>query len=188
MDSQLANLALIVTRAPWWVWPLFALLVIGGVARLKARSLPLARVTIVPVVFLAWGLISLGGRLADRPLLALPWLAAALLGSTVGWFTSPTGVRADRAQRRIYIPGSPATLFASLTVFVLKYACSVAAAIRPEDRALIAVIDMAISGASAGYFWSGLVRILLRYRAALSDSADAGQPIPGEAGTSPLSA
>jgi hypothetical protein len=164
MDPRLANLAQLMTRAPWWVWLLLAVLVISGVMRLRPRSLPLARIVIVPSVFLVWGLGALGLRLADQPTLALPWLAAALLGSVLGAWTVPAGIRADREHRRIHVPGTPAPLMASLTVFVLKYACNVAAVLRPDDRALIAVIDMAVSGASAGYFWSGLVRMLLRYR------------------------
>jgi hypothetical protein len=180
MDPRIANLLPIVTRAPWWVWPVFLLLVVLGVSRLKARVISMLRLIVVPSAFLIWGLVSLGIRFGANPTLVLPWLGAAVLGSAIGWSTAPAGIRADRERRRVYVPGRAAPLIASLTVFVSKYAINVLAAVRPEAREILALLDMLASGMSAAYFWSGLVRTLLRYRQAPAIEWSAG-PAPAHA-------
>jgi hypothetical protein len=157
----------ILTHTPWWVFLLGALLVARGVPALRTRSVPLARVLIVPSVFMVWGVASLAMRSAAAPMLAPVWFVCAVAGLALGWQTTRLlGVRIDRAARRVTLPGSVVPLVRNLTIFVVKYALGVAAALAPLWRADLALWSIGVSGLSAGYFAAWVLRLVLRYRAA----------------------
>jgi hypothetical protein len=164
MDPRLAGLMQIVTRAPWWVWLILAVLLVLGLRRRRTRIMSLARFAALPAVFLVWGLISLALAASIQPEVAVAWALTAVLGAGAGWLVTPSGIRGDRQRRRIEVPGSTWPLAASLTVFVLKYAVAIALAIKPDARTSIAIVDMAVSGASAGFFAASWVRGLMLYR------------------------
>src|ERR1700729_3972450 len=84
MPGPLAILA----HTPWWAWALCALLVARGVPALRTRSVPVARILIVPAVFMAWGIASLAMRSTGSPELAVAWSACAVAGLAIGWQTT----------------------------------------------------------------------------------------------------
>ena len=53
-------------NTPPWVFVVFALLVVLGVQALRPRILPVWRMVAIPLVFSAWGLITLATRSVNR--------------------------------------------------------------------------------------------------------------------------
>lgn len=137
---------------PLWVWALFLYLMIQGARRLRPRIVDARRLAIVPVVFIVWGLSGLAKRPFDAGTIALFWLAGATLGGILGPLTGPKLLAADRARTLAHLPGSRAPLIRNLLIFGSHYGLNVAAAILPAMAGGLLRADIAVSGASAGYF------------------------------------
>ncbi|MGP0093275.1 MAG: DUF6622 family protein [Xanthobacteraceae bacterium] len=155
----------IVQHTPWWVFALLALLIWLGSQALKPRTLRVWRLLITPVIFIGWGIASLALRSLSAPVLIVDWLVAAAVGAAIAWTTSRLDtVRIDRVQRLVTLPGSAWPLIRNLLIFSAKYAITATVTIAPASKADLAVWDIAISGASAGYFLGWLMRLALAYR------------------------
>ncbi|MGP0092040.1 MAG: DUF6622 family protein [Xanthobacteraceae bacterium] len=154
----------IVQNTPLWAFVVLSVLLTLGVQALRSRVISLWRLLLTPAVFIAWGIASVALQAAP-PTLIVDWLAAAALGAAVAWTTTRLDdVRFDRTRQRVSLPGSAVPLIRNLVIFSAKYALAAAAAIAPMWRADIAWWDIAVSGASAGYFLGWLARLALVYR------------------------
>jgi hypothetical protein len=163
----------ILSMTPWWVFLLFAVLLVSGVQALKPRRVDLRRIFITPAVFVAWALVSLGQAASASPFVLPAWLIAALAGVLMALITAQfQGLAADRALRSVNLPRSVLPLARNMIIFFAKYALAVAIATHPQARAELAVWDMAVSGLAAGYFVGWTIRFVLSYRRA------AAGPIP----------
>jgi hypothetical protein len=159
----------VLTATPWWVYPLLALLVALGLRAARARIASLAQVLITPSVFIAWGIASVALKASGAPLLLLDWLAAAVAGAALALLTSRLdAVVIDRERGLVRLPGSWLPLLRNLLIFAAKYGIAVAIARRQEASAHLVLWDIAVSGASAGYFLFWLARLAGRYRSAPS--------------------
>lgn len=159
----------ILLHTPWWVFAVLALLLVLGVQALRPRVIAPWRLLVTPAIFIGWGLVSLALRLAtSSPVLALDWAVAAALGAGLAWITTGTdAVRVEAAG--IAVPGSPLPLVRNMLIFSAKYALTVAAVLAPARQGEIAILDIAVSGISAGYFlgWLGqIARVYLHARRA----------------------
>lgn len=168
----------ILTGTPWWVFMLFAVLLVLGVQALRPRTMPLARVFITPAVFIGWGLSSLVAAAKASPVV----LPAAIGAGVVGFGLAALTLRLDalRAEPgRVTLPGSALPLFRNLLIFVAKYVIAVASAIRPDWHAPLLLADMAVSGLAIGYFIGWTLRLLGGYRRALSLERTIAVATPG---------
>jgi hypothetical protein len=155
----------ILVHTPWWAWALCALLVARSVPALRTRSVPVTRLLIVPAVFMAWGLSSLVVRSAGSPMLVTAWFPCAAAGLAIGWQTTRLdGVVIDRAAGRVTLPGSAVPLVRNLTIFLVKYAIGVALVLAPAWRTDLALLNIGVSGVTAGYFAAWVLRLSQRYR------------------------
>jgi hypothetical protein len=155
----------ILGHTPVWVWVLLAVLVFFGVRALRTRTMTVWRLMIVPGVFIIWGLVSLGLRIAAVPALIVDWLAGAALGFALAWGTTRLhGMVVDRAVGSVRLPGSSAPLSRNLAIFLAKYCLAVAIAVAPMRAGMLQHWDIMVSGFGAGYFAGWLVRFSLRYR------------------------
>lgn len=166
----------ILSGTPVWVYVLFAWLVWAGLLGLRERSVPIARVVIMPIVFIAWGLAGLAQRGAEG---VAPWLLAALAGMA--------GANAVRARFQIEVPlrrvsqaGSLMPLLRNMSIFLAHYALHVATVFEPARASLLMRIDAAVSGLCAGYFIGSLVRIGRAWQQASLDACEHASPLdPG---------
>jgi hypothetical protein len=98
-------------------------------------------------------------------MVAADWSATAAIGAAIAWTTSRfDSVGIDRARRLVSLPGSASPLIRNLLIFSAKYGLAAAAAMMPAMRSELALGDIAVSGASAGYFLGWLARLALAYR------------------------
>ncbi|PJI43814.1 DUF6622 family protein [Ferrovibrio sp.] len=156
----------ILANTPLWVWALLALLIWLGSLGLKSRRMALRRVAIVPVVFVIWGLSGLAARPFEAGIIAALWLGGLILGATLGLATGPQLLGVDRTRREVELPASGWPLARNLIIFFAHYALIVTAAILTAQKAMLLQADIAVSGASAGYFIGWFVALLRQYRAA----------------------
>jgi hypothetical protein len=164
--AQAAAVGGILQGTPWWVYPLLALLVVLGLQATKPRDVPLARVLVAPAVFIAWGIVSLVARPSFSSGLVLGWLITASFGAALALLTiRGDAVRLDHARHLVHLPGSWLPLARNLLIFAAKYGLAVAAVLAPAARDQLALWDIAVSGASAGYFLAWLARLAVAYRA-----------------------
>jgi hypothetical protein len=154
----------VVSNTPWWAFAVLALLLALGVQALRPRIIPLWRLLVTPGIFIAWGLVSLVLRLGPgSSLYLLDWLVAAGVGAALSWITTrPTAMRIDPGG--VAMPGSIVPLIRNLLIFSAKYALTAAAAFDPAHRQDLAFWDIAVSGASAGYFIGWLAHLARLYR------------------------
>ncbi len=161
----------ILSHTPLWVWALLALLVWLGSLGLKRRRMALRRAAIIPAVFIIWGLSGLVARSFDAATIAALWLGGLALGTALGLATGPRLLSIDRARREVELPASWWPLARNLIIFFAHYALIVAAAILTAHKAALLQADIAVSGASAGYFIGWFAALLRRYRASPKASA-----------------
>jgi hypothetical protein len=163
----LSSILIILQHTPLWVFAVFALLTWLGAQALRPRDVPLWRLLITPAIFIGWGVTSLVVQSTSAPILVAVWSATAAVGAAIGWSTSRLdNVRIDRAQQLVSLPGSASILIRNLLIFSAKFGLGVAAAMMPPWRPELALWDIAVSGASAGYFLGWLARLALAYRRA----------------------
>jgi hypothetical protein len=125
----------ILRHTPAWAFGLFALLVAIGLAQLRDRQLPLARLFVLPGVLLA-----LGASNTWAAIDALPWAGPAWLlglcaaGALALKLPLRAGVRWLPEQQRVLLPGSVAPLVLIMAVFGLRYGVTVAQVLHPALR------------------------------------------------------
>ncbi len=150
----------ILSGTPVWVFVLFAYLAWQGWQRLSPRVTTLRRVAVMPVIFIAWGLIGLVTRPVAAETVATIWSAAATAGGILGALTSPRSLEFDRTRGLVRRPGSILPLLRNLSIFGAHYGLNVAMAMRPDARMDLIGWDIAVSGLSAGYFLGWMIAFL----------------------------
>ncbi len=155
----------VVQHTPPWVLAVFAVLVVLGAQALRPRTLPVWRLLVVPAVFIVWGVIGVATRSAASPGLAVDWLITGAAGFAIASMTTRlAGVRIDRADGRVEMPGSAVPLARNLAIFAAKYGLTAAVAVAPVLQSTLAPWDIGVSGLSAGYFIGWLFRFAIKYR------------------------
>jgi hypothetical protein len=153
----------IVLHTPWWVFLLFAVLVLFGVQALKDRTVPLWRLLVTPAVFIGWGIASLVPQAGASPLLIADWVISALIGLGLAWATGRIDQFRVERTGMVAVKASALPLLRNLVVFAAKYGLTAAAAIEPSRRAVLAPWDIAVSGFAAGYFIGSLIALVRAY-------------------------
>jgi hypothetical protein len=159
----------VLQHTPWWVFAVFATLTVLGVQALRARTLPIWRVLITPLIFCGWGVESLIVQSQNAPLLLTDWLVTCAVAAAVAFAnTRLDNLRINHAERSVALAGSTFPLIRNLFIFLSKYGLGVAAALTPALRPELAFLDVAVSGASAGYFLAWMIRFASLYRRSVS--------------------
>jgi hypothetical protein len=178
---------IILKNSPWWIYPLLALLIWFGMQGMRPRTLPIWRLAIVPLVFTGWGIVSILSRPATSSGVITGWLVCAAVGAGAAWLgTRRMTVAIDFSRGNVTLAGSIGPLVRNVLIFAVKYAIGVAMALLSTRRAEIAVLDIGISGAMAGYFLGWLGRLTTIYRrGAAARSASTPDSLDGSRNRSP---
>src|ERR1700678_1013489 len=96
----------IINKIPIFVWPLFILLLFGGLRARKTGMVPLALLLAIPSVFFTWSLFAFFSRYTDLVSICL-WILCISLGFFVGFsHMQKLNLRFDKQKKRIEMPGS----------------------------------------------------------------------------------
>jgi len=145
----------ILRHTPPWVFALFAALLWLGYVQTRTRSVPFARLAILPLVLVslsAWGIFAAFGA---SPAAYGAWaLGAALVAASNSALRLPRGARYDPATHRFTVPGSWWPLGVILAIFFTRYAVTVTLIMTPALRGAAAFAGAAgfAYGLSSGFF------------------------------------
>lgn len=156
----------ILTNIPLFVWPLFAILLIGGLKARKTGLVPLKVLLLIPIAFFGWSLFSFFGRYADDLLAIFLWILCLGLGFFIGFsHIQRLKPRCDRQKKMIEMPGSWIPLILSMSIFSAKFSIGMMRAMLPhlEGSMLFLALEL-FSGLILGIFSGRAVGCLLRYR------------------------
>jgi hypothetical protein len=117
------NLWQILSGAPWWVYVLFIYLVSIGIKSTKLRTIPIKRVVLFPLFFVAWSGYELYKNVSlGLPSLILWWVVFLVVGAYFGFKEVHSWrFQKDRHKGLITIPGNYSTLVLVVLIFVLKF-------------------------------------------------------------------
>lgn len=154
----------IVVNTPLWVWPLMLFVLWLGWRGLRPRTMPPARLAILPLVGLATSLA--GVAQSPQPGLALAgWAAALLAALPLGWaIGSRRAVRLRPEDGRLEVAGGWFALGFGMSIFVMRYTLGVLFGTMPGLRAeaLWIVLSDGVGGVVTGIGLGWLANLLLR--------------------------
>jgi hypothetical protein len=157
-----AMLMQILLHTPFWVFGLFAALLVVGLLQLSARRAGLVKVSILPLAMLGLSLYGVSAGFASQPWVLLVWLKAL---STSAWLVMrrplPAGTGYDEATRTFTLPGSAVPLVMMMGIFVTKYAVGVAMVLQPglAQHTTSAFAISLLYGALSGVFLGRAMRL-----------------------------
>lgn len=161
------------THTPWWVYALFAFLVVRGVQARRPRVVAVVQLAIWPTLMTLWSSSSLWLHVPSSSTTVMSWALALGLGAGLGHLSvRHRQVRADHQTRRLALPGDTSLLPLVLAIFCLKYAFGYLTARHPElwQDPVFHYTDLIVSGVIAGIFLGKCLGYMARYRAAPSES------------------
>jgi hypothetical protein len=148
------NLWKILSGAPWWVYILFIYVMTIGIKAMKPRIIPIKRIILMPILFVAWSLIGLYAKFQlGFPSLIVYWIIFLALGAYLGvkevhnWH-----FHKDRHKGVITIPGNKSTLVLILLIFFLKFFWGYLYATRLEIPYWVYLSDTISSALVTGFF------------------------------------
>lgn len=160
----------IVVNTPLWVWPLILFVLWLGWRGLQPRTMPPARLAILPLVGLATSLAGIAQSL--QPGLALAgWAAALLAALPLGWtIGARRPVRLRPEDGRLEVAGGWFALGFGISIFAVRYALGVLSGVMPHLRVepFWIVLSGGVGGIVTGIGMGWLANLLLRaYRPAV---------------------
>ena len=150
----------ILVHTPFYVWPLLALLVWGGVKSRKTHTVSWKAISVMPAVMFMWSFYTVATRYA--PVFLFLWAFSLGVGIWLGILTTrKLALQFDRQKKTIEIPGNWTPLILSLSIFFLRYLLGAFYGLHPECQGnlfLMALENLAtvISGILLGRlvgFW-----------------------------------
>ena len=160
----------IVVNTPLWVWPLMLFVLWLGWYGLQPRTMPLARLAILPLVGLATSLAGIAQSL--QPGLALAgWAVALLAALPLGYaIGARRPVRLRPEDGRLEVAGGWFALGFGISIFAVRYTLGVLSGVMPGLRVepLWIVLSGGVGGIVTGIGVGWLANLLLRaYRPAV---------------------
>lgn len=159
----------IVVHTPLWVWPLMLLVLWLGWRGLRPRTVPPARLAVLPLVGVALSLANIAQSL--QPGLAFIGLVVALLAALpLGYLIGSRRAVSLAGDGRIEIDGGWFFLGFGVSIFVVRYALGVLFGVMPTRRAdpLWIALSGGVGGFITGIGLGWLANLLLRaYRPAV---------------------
>jgi hypothetical protein len=157
----------IVTRTPFWVWPLLAFLIFRGLKRTRTAPATPASLMIMPVI--------VAGLCISRAVLSgfnsstiLTMLAGIILGLVAASLLRPARDVTHTDDGRLVIQGEWVSLPLYMAIFGVNYAGAVLHAIAPisSGAQILADASVILNGFSAGFLTTRSVVYLSKLRSA----------------------
>ena len=153
----------IVTNTPLWVWPLLLFVLWLGWYGLQPRTVPPARLAILPLVSVGTSMAGIAQSM--QPSLALAaWAVVLVAALPLGWAIGSRRTVRPLADGRLEIAGGWFVLVFGVSIFVVRYAQGVLFGVLPALRAeplwigLSGGVGGLVTGIGMGWLASVLVR------------------------------
>lgn len=163
----------IITKIPVFVWPLFAILLLGGLRARKTNVVPLAVLVLVPSIFFGWSLFSFFGKYATGPLAILFWLLCLGTGFFIGFsHMQRLKLQFDKKKKKVEMPGSWIPLILSMSIFTSRFSIGMMSSMLPHLNGSILFLGLELfSTIILGIFAGRGISCLMRYRSSSMDNA-----------------
>lgn len=164
----------IITKIPTFVWPLFAVLLLGGLKARKASAVPIATLLLIPSIFLGWSLFSFFGKYGTNPLAILFWILCLGLGFLIGFLhLQRLNLQFDRHKKKVEMPGSWIPLILSMSIFTSKFSIGMMSSMMPHLNGSLLFLGLELfSTIILGIFAGRGINCLMRYRAAAAEMVE----------------
>lgn len=158
----------IITKIPIFVWPLFTILLLGGLKARKASAVPIAALLLIPSIFLSWSLFSFFGKCSTNPLAILFWILCLGLGFLIGFLhMQRLNLQFDKQKKQVEMPGSWIPLILSMSIFTSKFSIGMMSSMTPHLNGSLLFLGLELfSTLILGIFAGRRINCLMRYRAA----------------------
>lgn len=160
-------------KIPFFVWPLFAILLIGGLKARKVNKVPLMLLLLIPTFFLGWSVMTFFDRYLNSPLALLFWAVCLAGGFFIGYFNiQKMDLSFNKKKKEVQMPGSLLPLILSMSVFSAKLSSGMIRGIAadPQPTTLILILEL-FATTIMGIFLGRGFSCFIRYRAEPTDQA-----------------
>jgi len=163
----------IITKIPVFVWPLFAVLLLGGLKARKTSAVPIVVLLLIPSIFFGWSLFSFFGKYATNPSAILFWLLCLGVGFFIGFLhMQKLKLQFDGQKKKVEMPGSWIPLMLSMSIFTSKFSIGMMSSMMPHLNGSLLFLGLELfSTIILGIFAGRGVNCLMRYRAASAEIA-----------------
>ena len=157
----------IITKIPLFVWPLFAILLLGGLRARKTSAVPIAVLLLIPSIFFGWSLFSFFGKYATNPLAILFWHLCLGVGFSIGFLHMQSlKLQFDRQKKKVEMPGSWIPLILSMSIFTSKFSIGMMSSMMPHLNGSLLFIGLElVATIILGIFGGRGVNCLIIYKA-----------------------
>lgn len=157
----------IITKIPLFVWPLFAILLFGGLRARKASAVPIVVLLLIPSIFFGWSLFSFFGKYAIDPLVILCWLLCLGVGFSIGFLhMQRLKLKFNRQKKEVEMPGSWIPLMLSMSIFTSKFLVGMMSSMVPHLNGSLLFFGLELFATIIlGIFAGRGANCLLRYKA-----------------------
>lgn len=154
----------IIANLPWYIGPLFLLLLVGGLRARKTSLVPLAVLLLIPAGFLCWSLYTFFSRYATDPLAVTVWVLCLASGFICGFLhTKRLDLQIDQKKKSLTMPGSFLPLILSMGIFSAKLSAGIMRHVSSEMGVFVLALEL-FSAIILGIFIGRGICCLYRYR------------------------
>jgi len=133
MQSQGTPIVTILGQVPAWVWAILAMLLVLGLRQSRDQYLARARLALLPMIWLAYGVWGVHSAFGLSAHTLLPWVLGLVFALKLMLeLGAPAGSRFDSERQQFFVPGSWLPLAVMLALFCAKFALGLGLALRPE--------------------------------------------------------
>lgn len=123
----------VINNIPIFVWPLFVLLLIGGLKARKTNRVSFIALLLIPAGFFSWSFISFLTRYAGDLIPILLWFLCLGIGCLIGFsHTQRLPLRFDQKKKMVEMPGSWIPLMLSMSIFTVKFSIALMRSLFPD--------------------------------------------------------
>lgn len=156
----------IISHIPFFVWPLFLLLLLAGLKASKPHSVPLKAILIPPTLFFVWSVYSFFGKYSENTLSIFLWAIILGCGFVIGYsYMQKASLQFDKQNGKIHMPGSWMPLTLSMSIFTLRFSIGMLSGMFPDLIGSASLLSLELCATIIlGIFLGRGIGCLLRYQ------------------------